>query len=307
MAATIEELPLFFERQICSIGSFIYAQEDSWLRTNHHLYFTDGSVGGTSAKAIVAHGFGPAEIHMKKAGNRTAICSSAATKQLVSIYYEAGHVQPAKCGQTLPVFCNLWAGSMTRFNTARSKDGIVPYTRASVGLLAGALAEGEKDGAMCILQDVIDLDAAQRAITSVRECGLLGHGNAHSFRDCKEVWLDEAGNDLDVMRQTLVGKPEVEAWLSFLKTYLQILHPSSSLLASELWAGVEESGLQWEQSIRDFQRARRSRMDAQTQEIYNSLGSHDEPTLRHFATAINGLAWQDPANRGAIVNWAKRV
>ena len=171
------------------------------------------------------------------------ICTSAATKQLVSIYYEAGHVQPglfvnalasehhpAKCGQTLPVFCNLWAGSMTRFNTA-------PYTRASVGLLVGALAEGEKDGAMCILQDVIDLDAAQQAITSVRECGLLGHGNFHTFKDCKDEWLDEGGNDLDVMSQTLPGKPEVEGWLAFL-TYLQILHPTSSLLASDLWAGI---------------------------------------------------------------------
>ena len=29
------------------------------------------------------------------------------------------------------------------------------------------------------------------------------------------------------------GKPEVEGWLSFLKTYLQILHPNSSLLAYE--------------------------------------------------------------------------
>lgn len=121
---------------------------------------------------------------------------------------------------------------------------------------------------MSILQDVVDLDAAQKAITSVRECGLLGHGNAQAFKDCKEDWADEAGNDLDVMRQTLPGKPEVEGCLSFLKTYLQILHPNSSLLAYELWAGIDEFGLQWEQSVHDFQRARRSRMDAQVQEIY---------------------------------------
>lgn len=137
----------------------MYAQQDSWLRSNHHLYFTDGIVGGTAAKALVAHGFGPSDLHLKKDGNRAAVCTSAATKQLLTIYYEAGHVQPglyvnalatedhpAKCGITMPVFCNLWMGSMTRFNTARSKDGIVPYTRASIGLLAGALAEGEKDG-----------------------------------------------------------------------------------------------------------------------------------------------------------------
>ena len=41
--------------------------------------------------------------------------------------------------------------------------------------------------------------------------------------------------------------------------------------------------------------------------IYNALGTMDEMTLRNFATAINGLAVQDPANRGAIISWAKRV
>lgn len=43
MPTSLEELPQFFERQVCSIGSFIYGQEDSWLRSNHHLYFTDGT------------------------------------------------------------------------------------------------------------------------------------------------------------------------------------------------------------------------------------------------------------------------
>lgn len=31
-----------------------------------------------------------------------------------------------------------------------------------------------------------------------------------------------------------------------MKTYLQILHPNSSLLAYELWAGIDEFGLQWD-------------------------------------------------------------
>ena len=44
----------FLEKQICAVGSFIYAQEDCWARANHHLYNTDGTVGGTAAKAIVA-------------------------------------------------------------------------------------------------------------------------------------------------------------------------------------------------------------------------------------------------------------
>ena len=70
MPGAVEELPLFFETQICAIGSFIYSQEDSWLRSNHHLHLTDGSVGGTSAKALVAHGFAPAGIHLKKVGSR---------------------------------------------------------------------------------------------------------------------------------------------------------------------------------------------------------------------------------------------
>lgn len=35
---------------------------------------------------------------------------------------------------------------------------------------------------------------------------VLGHGNAQAFKDCKEDWADEAGNDLDVMRQTLPRK-----------------------------------------------------------------------------------------------------
>ncbi len=35
-------------------------------------------------------------------------------------------------------------------------------------------------------------------------------------------------------------------------------------------------------------------MDAQTQEVYNALGTMDEMTLRNFATAVNGLAVQDP-------------
>lgn len=54
------------------------------------------------------------------------------------------------------------------------------------------LAEGEKDGALTILQDVIDLDSAGEAIHNVRECGLLGNGNAHAF-----ISANEAGNDLD--------------------------------------------------------------------------------------------------------------
>ena len=86
MVTSIEELPACFEKQICSVGSFIYSQQDSWMRANHHLYFTDGTVGGTAAKAIVAHGFGPPELHTKGAGNRASICSSAATKQLISIF-----------------------------------------------------------------------------------------------------------------------------------------------------------------------------------------------------------------------------
>ena len=48
-------------------------------------------------------------------------------------------------------------------------------------------------------------------------------------------------------------------------------------------------------------------MDAQTQEVYNALGTMDEMTLRNFATAVNGLAVQDPNNRGAIISWARRV
>ena len=48
-------------------------------------------------------------------------------------------------------------------------------------------------------------------------------------------------------------------------------------------------------------------MDAAVQEIYNTLGSNDERTLRHFATVINGLVLTDPGNKGAIINWAKGV
>ena len=66
MVTSIEELPACFEKQICSVGSFIYSQQDSWMRANHHLYFTDGTVGGTAAKAIVAHGFGPPELHIPR-------------------------------------------------------------------------------------------------------------------------------------------------------------------------------------------------------------------------------------------------
>ena len=173
--------------------------------------------------------------------------------------------------------------------------------------MPGALAGGVKDGALTILQDVIDLDSAGEAIRNVRECGLLGHGNAHAFINAKEDRVDEAGYDLDALRQVLPSKNDVEGWLSYMKTYLNILHPGSTLLGSELWAGVEDAGLQWEQSVRDFQMSRRARMDAQTQEVYNALGTMDEMTLKNFATAVHGLAVQDPNNRGAIISWAKGV
>ena len=119
---TLEELAAFIEKQVCAVGSFVHAQEDGWARANHHLYNVDGTVGGTPATAPVAHGFGPPELHHKKSTARAAVCSSAATKQLISIYYDAGHVQPglwvnavatehhpAKSGVTLPALANVWA------------------------------------------------------------------------------------------------------------------------------------------------------------------------------------------------------
>ena len=106
-----------------------------------------------------------------------------------------------------PVLCNALAGSMTRFNTARSKEGIVSYTRAAGGLRGGAMAEAEKDSAMSILEEVIDLDAASEAVKGVRECRLLGHENAHAFVDVKDAWLDEAGNDPSAHRSRSHGTP----------------------------------------------------------------------------------------------------
>ena len=73
--------------------------------------------------------------------------------------------------------------------------------------------------------------------------------------------------------------------------------PNSTLLGSEFWSGIEDAGLQWDQSVRDFQRSRRARLDQQTQEVYNALGTVDVATLKHFATAINGLALQDPCKQ----------
>ena len=198
----------------------MYAQQDSWLRSNHHLYFTDGIVGGTAAKALVAHGFGPSDLHLKKDGNRAAVCTSAATKQLLTIYYEAGHVQPG-------LYVNAFATEHHPASEVRHHDA--SFLQFMVGIddkvqhsqeqgwnralhscldraLGWSTCRRRKGRPMSILQVVVDLDAAQKAITSVRECGLLGHGNAQAFKDCKEDWADEAGNDLDVMRQTLPRK-----------------------------------------------------------------------------------------------------
>ena len=106
--------------------------------------------------------------------------------------------------------------------------------------MAGALAGGVKDGALTILQDAIDLDSA--GIRNVRERGLLGRGNAHAFINAKEGWVDEAGNDLDALRQVLPSKNDVEGRLSYTKTYLNILHPGSTLLGSELWQELRTLG-----------------------------------------------------------------
>ena len=116
--------------------SFIFAAEDAWLRSNHHLYATDGTVGGTPAKAMVASGYAPTEFHHKTMATCPAICTSDPAKRAASIRYAGDHVQPslyvhalatshhpAKAGITSPAFGNIWVGSLTRFNTQRSAIG----------------------------------------------------------------------------------------------------------------------------------------------------------------------------------------
>ena len=290
----------------------------NYVSFNHSLGGTSGFPEHDAAKFIVVLGWAQKDAHRRRETDSVPQGMQQSLRNLATDLYNAAHAcphlflaalksgsHPTKCGLCVPVFGFRLGGGFSNFDKLRSKDVLVPESKAFVSYLQEMLKICDGNKASALLATEMDIGHLRSIVKEELRRGWLGHSKVMSWKDTKPQFLDEFGNQISAGGG--YARDDVEDELIFLKSATKIFAPRSPILATPGVKNIEDSTNDWTNACTQHRKSLRAKLTDEEAKVYQELLTAGTPNLLSFTKAVQGVVTNDTANRQAIIAWAVQV
>ncbi|CAE7361236.1 unnamed protein product [Symbiodinium sp. KB8] len=181
----------------------------NYVSFNHSLGGTSGFPEHDAAKFIVVLGWAQKDAHRRRETDSVLQGMQQSLRNLATDLYNAAHAcphlflaalksgsHPTKCGLCVPVFGFRLGGGFSNFDKLRSKDVLVPESKAFVSYLQEMLKICDRNKASALLATEMDIGHLRSIVKEELRRGWLGHSKVMSWKDTAigDVLWGDGGN-----------------------------------------------------------------------------------------------------------------